>query len=185
MKGLRSGRDWMVHRAAVPPLLCGEVRQLLWLEVRRAGLSVPVMGEWSTGTWWPHLRDHPLLHEVSEYVELLADTSGDWRWCETQIQLRLPDAFSTQIGGPHLDEVPPWADPDQHYRAVFGVELSPMQMAGGSTVLHLPGGERRPIPLGVGDVLAMGPALPHSGSPNHAHDPRMALFYRQLERVPA
>lgn len=172
---------WTIHGAAVPEEVCERARRRLGLEIRRCGLSVQDIQEWSHGTWWPSLREDPAFEDVRWFVEGLANTRGTVCWAETQILVRLPDEDDTERGPGHLDELPPWAD-GWRYRAIFGVELTQGHIRGGGTVLLPENGPVLPI-LNPGDVLEMEPDLLHSGSPNLTGDIRMALFFRLLERV--
>ena len=173
---------WKIHHGAVPAGLCEDARRRLWLEVRRCGLAVADMRTWARTTWWPSLRDEPVLDDVRSHVEALADTSGSWTWAETQILVRLPDEAHTTAGGPHVDELPPWAPTGARYRAIYGVELTDSPgVHGGGTHLELNGRCVFRPRLFTGDVLQMDADLPHSGSPNRSADVRMALFYRQID----
>lgn len=169
---------WTVHRGVVPLPLLRTARRLLWQELRY-GVSAEEIAAWSTSTWWPHLRSHPALDAIGDVRTLPGfDDSGRWTWCETQILVRLPNSWTSTVGPPHLDEVPPWAPPHATYRRIYGVELG--DVASGGTAVHYPRGAITYPRLTRGDVLDMGPAVQHSGSPNLGDEPRMALFYRQL-----
>lgn len=173
---------WCVHREVVPPEVCSAARRRLGLELRRCGLSVSDIADWSSGSWWPSLRGEQVFEDVRWFVDGIADLRGETMWAETQILVRLPDEDDTPLGGVHTDTLPPWAD-GWRYRAIYGVELTCTPENGGGTVLRPDNDVVIPAVLDVGDVLQMHPNLPHSGSPNLSGDIRIALFYRLLERT--
>lgn len=174
--------EYVIHFSLIPAPAIEVARRRLLLEIRRCGLSVEDMAEWSRGSWWPSLRNEPeirgiqaLLH--SEVVDREGMHAMEWEWAEPQILVRFPDEALTPLGEPHVDELPPWADEGYRYKSIFGVELT--NTTSGYTLLR-PDDVIIPVRLGAGDVLEMNPDLPHSGSPNRSADIRMALFYRLL-----
>lgn len=172
-----------VHRGLIPRDVCERAKRRLFLEIRRCGLSTDDMAEWSSTTWWPSLRNAPEIQYVQAWLEDLALLPDDPVWAEPQILIRLPDEDRTELGDPHLDELPPWADGLEYY-SIYGVELTETPANGGGTVLYPDGLEGLSVKpqLAIGDALRMEPDLLHSGSPNLSAEIRVALFFRLLER---
>lgn len=171
-----------IYRGAVPEDICLAARRRLLLELRRCGVSTEDMADWAGNTWWPSLRKEPEFDEIRDYLERRIFFKEGFEWADTQILVRLPDEDDTPLGGPHLDDLPPWAD-GLKYRGIYGVELTNTPENGGGTVLYPHGEDSVPVKpvLRMGDALKMNPDLLHSGSPNLSASIRMVLFFRLLE----
>ena len=182
-----------VMRGAVSPEAVRAANRLLFLAVRRFGVSAEEIVQSQGTTFFPQLRWEP---EVWGALPDLAAERFGWQqgddWAEPQLLIRFPDEDAEWPLQPHVDELPPWA-PGLAYRGIVGVALSragPEDGAPcvwpGSHVSHdahpagHPGSSRPPeiISLEAGDALLMHPKLSHAGTLNRGPSVRTAIYFR-------
>jgi hypothetical protein len=181
---------YLVLQQATAPERVIAARRLLYLSIRRHGLTPQEILDCQQSTFFPHLRWQPEIWGVlpPDAAELLGWTEGD-EWAEPQILMRFPDEEQPWPLEPHLDESPPWAQ-GRPYRGIVGVALTAAGDVDGAVSVW-PGShqgrvsEPLSVPLAAGDALVMHPALQHSGSLNLGASIRSAVYFRLVSAAPA
>lgn len=114
-----------------------------------------------------------MQHEVEH---LIHPRAGE-QWCEPQLLLRFP-GDPPEVGPPHIDEEPPWAN-GRKYRCIVGVALSRSWLEDGALLVHTDTGVE-PVEMNTGDIVVMHPSTPHCGGPNVGCDVRYMVYFRLL-----
>jgi ectoine hydroxylase-related dioxygenase (phytanoyl-CoA dioxygenase family) len=179
---------YVLIRAAVEPECVERALRRLHMAIRWEGLSAEQAAEWSTGTFFPHLRDDA---DIWAALPPLAAEVFGWQpgddWAQPQLLMRFPDEDQPWELEPHVDRLPDWA-PGRRYRGIAGVALTPATDRDGAPWVW-PGShrgvqsDRIPLSLDPGDALLMHPQLGHSGGLNLGPTIRSAIYYRLLTDV--
>jgi hypothetical protein len=168
----------VLPRAVPQDAIDGALRRI-HLDLLHNGLSAEQIAEYhEVKVWFPHLRWEP---EILALLETIPPELRTGEQCDPQILLHLPDEAAEWPLEPHTDRTPPWAG-DRGYRLVLGVALTPGHGGnGGLVVWPFDGAGPVDVPLEPGDVVAMHPALGHSGTLNRSGSIRYAVYFRFLE----
>lgn len=173
-----------ILRGLIPRDLVDDACRRLTLEIVREGVTAEQIQEYSSATWFPHLRWEPEIIAVRDRIEPLLDRHPDEEWGDPQLLLRFPDEAETWPLEPHVDRLPEWAG-QRTYRIVAGVALSESRHKDGSLAVW-PGshrGEQREpefLEFETGDVILMHPQLQHTGTLNRGGTIRYVIYYRLL-----
>lgn len=172
-------------RSLIDPAAVDAALRVINLGFAQHGVTTQQIADWSTTTWFPHLRWEPALLSLQAILdERLPGRSGE-QWADTQIVVRLPDQAQTWPLTPHVDGVPEWAV-DRRYRFIAGVALTRWSEQHGSVAVW-PGSHRGEanaplvLTLDPGDVVLLHHELQHSSTLNRSGAIRYAVYLRRLE----
>ncbi len=159
--------------------------RVLNLAVVHHGLAPHEIQQWTTTTYFPHLRWEPDILELRRPLEELLPAEPEEQWADPQLLLRFPDEGDSWPLTPHVDGVPDWAS-DRDYRFIAGVALTPSRRQDGCLAVW-PGSQAgstvsspRLVELDPGDVVIMHPDLRHSSTLNRSGSVRYAVYFRRL-----
>ncbi len=169
-----------IARGMLSQQLVDDALRLLHLDMLEHGHSAQTLSEWLWAMhWFPH------LNQRDEILALARALPAHWRGgtlCDPQILLQFPHVGPRPEITFHVDQEPEWAR-GRGYLRIVGVPLSPWRQENGGLLVEL-GEEPAAVELDPGDVVMMGPELPHSGGVNLTGAVRYGIYFRWLADDP-